>query len=311
WQDLRNQVAAGLGLSMAGVPNWTFDIGGYVVEDRYLHPSDADLAEWREIYTRWFQFGAFVPVFRSHGQGQLREIYNVAPPGSEVYETLARYDRLRYRLMPYIYTLASETYRDDYTMMRGLVMDFPSDPNVSNLADEYMFGPAFLVAPVGEYKARSREVYLPAGARWYDFHTGRRFEGRRKVAADAPLSRMPLFVRAGSIVPVGPAIEYTGEKPAAPVTLFVYTGANGRFELYGDDGESYAYQTGGFARIPIIYDDAHRTLTIGVRQGSFKGMVKNRVFNIRWISGPGTADLDAKPDKRVVYSGAAIVVRRP
>jgi alpha-D-xyloside xylohydrolase len=311
WEDLRNQVAAGLGLSMAGVPNWTFDIGGYVVEDRYLHPSDADLAEWREIYTRWFQFGAFVPIFRSHGQGQLREIYNVAPPGSDIYETLARYDRLRYRLMPYIYTLAGETYRDDYTMMRGLVMDFPSDPNVANLANEYMFGPAFLVAPVGEYKARSREVYLPAGARWYDFSTGRRFDGGQKVMADAPLSRMPLFVKAGSIVPVGPAIEYTSEKPAAPITLFIYTGANGRFELYSDDGESYAYQKVGFARIPIAYDDARRMLTIGARQGSFKGMVKNRVFNICWISGPGAADFDAKPDKRVAYSGAVIVVRRP
>jgi alpha-D-xyloside xylohydrolase len=313
WEDLHNQVAAGLGLSMSGVPNWTFDIGGYVIEDRYAHPDAASLDEWREIYTRWFQFGAFVPVFRSHGQGVFREIYNIAPPGTETYDTLAWYDRLRYRLMPYIYTLAGDVYHDDYTMMRGLVMDFPSDPKVANLADEYMFGPAFLVAPVSEYRARSRNVYLPAGTDWYDFYSGKRFTGGQTIDATAPLSRMPLFVRAGSIVPTGPAVEYTNEKPKAPITLLVYTGASGKFALYSDDGESYAYQKGGFARILIAYDDATGTLTIGARAGGFKGMVKNRVFNIRWISGSGAnaADFDAKPDRSVAYSGATIAVRRP
>jgi alpha-D-xyloside xylohydrolase len=196
-------------------------------------------------------------------------------------------------------------------MMRGLVMDFPSDPNVANLSDEYMFGPAFLVAPVGEYQARSRSVYLPSGSRWYDFYTNRIIDGGERIAADAPASRMPLFVKAGSIVPVGPAIEYTNQKPKAAVTLFVYTGADGAFELYSDDGESYAYQKGGFARIPLHYDEAKRTLTIGARQGSFKGMIKNRVYNIRWISGPRALDFDARPDRRVAYSGKAIVVKRP
>ncbi len=312
WSDLKNQVPAGLGMSLAGVPNWTFDIGGYVVEDRFVNPSAADMDEWRELYLRWYQFGAFVPIFRSHGQGRLREIYNIAPPGTEVYDDLAWYDRLRYRLMPYIYTLAGDVYDRDDTMMRALVMDFAGDPAVANISDEYMFGPAFLVAPVTAYKARAREVYLPSGTRWYDFQTGRAFDGGQTISAPAPLGRMPLFVRAGSIVPVGPDIQYTNEKPDAPVTLYIYTGANGAFSLYEDDGTSYGYQRGQASRIPMTYDEATGTLVIGDRGGAFPGMVQNRVFNVRWISGPNAKAVafDAKPDVSVRYSGKRIVVQR-
>ncbi|MDE2447785.1 MAG: DUF4968 domain-containing protein, partial [Gammaproteobacteria bacterium] len=231
WADLKNQIAAGVGFSLSGIPNWTMDIGGYQPESRYLDPDAKDLAEWRELNARWFEFGAFCPVFRSHGQVPHREIYNLAPAGSAVYDTLVYYDKLRYRLMPYIYTLAGDTWRDDSTIMRGLEMDFASDPKVRDIADEYMFGPAFLVSPVYEYQARTREVYLPAGTLWYDFYSNRTFQGGQRIAAAAPLARMPLFVRAGSIVPVGPAIQYTGEKPDAPLTLLVYTGANGHFTL--------------------------------------------------------------------------------
>jgi alpha-D-xyloside xylohydrolase len=313
WQDLHNQVTAGLGMSMAGVPMWTFDIGAYVVEDRFINPDSANRDEWRELYLRWFEFGAFAPIFRSHGQGQLREIYNISPPGTPVYDALAWYDHLRYRLMPYIYTLAGKAYHDDYTLMRGLVMDFPNDARVASLGDEYMFGPAFLVAPVSEYQARSRPVYLPAGARWYDFYTGTSFDGGQQIAAAAPLARMPLFVKAGSVVPVGPDIQYTNEKPSAPLTLFVYTGANGRFDIYDDDGLNYGYQRGEFARIPVSYDDASGSLTIGARQGSFPGMLQQRVFNVRWISGPSqdAANFDAAPDKSVTYTGATVTIKRP
>jgi len=312
WSDLKNQVPAGLGMSLAGVPNWTFDIGGYVVEDRYVNPTQADMDEWRELYLRWYQFGAFVPIFRSHGQGRLREIYNISPPGTEVYDDLAWYDRLRYRLMPYIYTLAGDIYDRDYTMMRALVMDFAGDPAVANISDEYMFGPAFLVAPVTAYKARTRDVYLPAGTRWYDFYTGRAFGGGQTISAPAPLGRMPLFVREGSIVPVGPSIQYTNEKPDAPLTLYVYTGRNGAFSLYEDDGTSYGYQRGEASRIPISYDDAKGTLVIGDRAGLYPGMAENRVFNIRWIAGPTAkaVDFDAKPDVSVRYAGKMIVVPR-
>ena len=310
WSDLKNQIAAGVGFSLSGLPNWTMDIGGYQPESRYLNPNAKDLAEWRELNTRWFEFGAFSPVFRSHGQLPHREIYNLAPVGSEVYDALAYYDRLRYRLMPYIYTLAGDTWLDDSTIMRALEMDFASDPQVRDIADEYMLGPAFLVSPVYEYRSRSRQVYLPAGTLWYDFYTNRTFQGGRRIPAAAPLARMPLFVRAGSIVPVGPAIEYTGEKPDEPLTLLVYTGANGHFALYEDEGTNLDYRRGQYATIAFSYDEATGTLTIGRRSGEFPGMQQSRAFHIRWMSPGGRAgdDFTAPADSTVQYSGAALKV---
>jgi alpha-D-xyloside xylohydrolase len=215
--------------------------------------------------------------------------------------------------MPYIYTLAADTYHRDGTMMRGLVMDFPNDRNVWDRGEEYMFGPAFLVAPVHEFRARTREVYLPAGARWYDFYSGRAFEGGQSVEADAPLSRMPLFVRAGSIVPIGPAVQYTSENLDGPITLHVYTGADGAFDLYEDDGVSNGYQRRQFSRIPIRYDEEAGVLRIGARTGAYPGMPATRTFNVRWISGPqqGADNFETAPDQTVAYDGRAIEVRRP
>jgi alpha-D-xyloside xylohydrolase len=311
WSDLKNQIAAGVGFSLSGLPNWTMDIGGYQPEARYLHPDARNLEQWRELNTRWFEFGAFCPVFRSHGQAPPREIYNLAPPGSALYETLIYYDRLRYRLMPYIYTLAGQTWLDDSTIMRALAMDFASDARVRAIADEYMFGPAFLVSPVYRYRAREREVYLPAGALWYDFYSNRTFQGGQRIEAAAPLARMPLFVRAGSIIPLGPAIEYTGEKPGAPLTLLVYSGASGRFTLYEDDGTTLDYEHGKYSTIPFSYDRATGTLTIGPRSGEFEGMQHERTFRIRWMTPeahPGD-DFTAPADTRIEYSGAPIEVR--
>jgi alpha-D-xyloside xylohydrolase len=312
WEAMREQISAGLNLSLAGLPNWTHDIGGFSVENRYTAQDPAHLPEWRELNLRWFQFGAFTPLFRSHGEFPLREIYNIAPEGSEVYGALAWYDRLRYRLLPYTYTQAADTYFNAGTIMRGLVMDFPGDPRVRTIGTQYMFGPAFLVSPVTEFGARSKRVYLPAGTRWYDFYTGAVQEGGREIDAAAPLARMPLFVRAGSIVPAGPAIEYTAQDSGGPITLLVYTGANASFSLYEDDGVSYAHRSGAFSRIPIGYDETSGTVTIGARTGSFPGMVKERTFNVRWISGPSAAagDLDAAPDATVRYAGAAVQVAR-
>ena len=312
WSNLRDQISAGVNFSLSGIPNWTTDIGGFALEPRYEKPNAKDLKEWRELNVRWFQFGAFSPLFRSHGQAPLREIYNIAPVGSDVYNTLAWYDKLRYRLMPYIYTLAADTYFKDGTIMRGLVMDFPNDTKVREIDDEYLFGPAFLVAPVTDYQARSRDVYLPAGSSWYDFYSGKRYEGGSTIKADAPLERMPLFVRAGAIVPVGPAIQYTNEKPDAPITLFVYTGANGTFSLYKDQGTTYDYEHGAFARVPFSYDEASATLTIGKREGSYPGMPAQRTFNIRWISGPTptATDFEAKAAQSVHYDGTAITVHK-
>jgi alpha-D-xyloside xylohydrolase len=308
WSDLKDQIAAGVGFSLSGLPNWTMDIGGYQPEARYLHPDARDLAEWRELNTRWFEFGAFCPVFRSHGQLPRREIYNLAPVDSPVYDTLVYYDKLRYRLMPYIYTLAGQTWLDSSTIMRALAMDFPADPRVRDIADEYLFGPAFLVSPVYEYGARERQVYLPAGARWYDFYSNRLFAGGQSIRAAAPLARMPLFVRAGSIVPIGPAIEFTGEQPGAPLTLLIYTGASGHFTLYEDDGTTLDYQHGQYATIPFAFDRATGTLTIGQRSGEFPGMQHARTFRIRWMTpkAPAGDDFTAPADASLVYTGAPV-----
>ncbi|MEP6898486.1 MAG: TIM-barrel domain-containing protein [Rhodanobacter sp.] len=312
WSNLRDQISAGINFSMSGIPNWTTDIGGYALETRYEKPNAKDLQEWRELNLRWFQFGSFMPLFRSHGQGVNREIYNLAPVGSDVYNALAWYDKLRYRLMPYIYTLAANTWFQDGTIMRGLVMDFPADAKVRDIDNEYMFGPAFLVAPVTEYQARSRDVYLPAGSGWYDFHTGKRYEGGNTIKADAPLSRMPLFVRAGAIVPTGPAIQYTDEKPDAPITLIVYTGANGHFSLYEDAGTTYDYEHGHYSRIPLDYDDATGVLTLGKREGDGQGAPAKREFIIRRIDAtqPNADALDDRHDQRVEYAGNDLKVSR-
>lgn len=308
WDDLREQIAAGVNFSMSGIPNWTHDIGGFALEERYTKQEPAHLPEWRELNLRWFQFGAFSPLFRSHGEAPKREIYEIAPAGSTMYRSMEYYDKLRYRLMPYIYTLAGDTFHRDGTIMRGLVMDFPNDRKAWDVADQYMFGPAFLVAPVTRFKARSRDVYLPAGTSWYDFYSGRAHVGGRTIKAAAPFERMPLFVRAGSIVPTGPAIQYTDEKPADPITLHVYGGADGSFAMYEDDGVSRQYLNVRFARIPIRYDDASRTLTIGAREGSFAGMQGQRTFRVR-LTRSGRARpilFDGPVDATIAYTGAPV-----
>jgi alpha-D-xyloside xylohydrolase len=312
WDDLYHQISAGVSTGYSGLPNWTFDIGGFALESRYSvkNPKAEDLAEWRELNLRWFQFGAFAPIFRSHGELPYREIFNLAPAGSEIYDSLVWHDKLRYRLMPYVYTVAADTYHRDGTIMRGLGMDFPADKSSADVRDQYLFGKAFLVAPVYQHEARSRQVYLPAGADWYDFHSGRKIDGGQRIEAAAPLNRMPLFVRAGSIVPVGPDIQYTAEKPGAPITLLVFTGADGVFALYEDDGVSYDYEKGQFSYIPMRYDAAAGKLTIGARTGSYAGMPEERTFRVRWIKevSAAPADLDAAADLAIEYKGAEVMV---
>lgn len=310
WDDLHNQISAGVNFSMSGIPNWSFDIGGFALESRYLNPDAANLEEWRELNLRWFQFGAFAPLFRSHGEEPYREIYNLAPPGSEVYDALVWYDQLRYRLMPYTYTLAADTWHRDSIIMRGLVMDFPNDLKVRNINDEYLFGPSLLVAPIYEYRARSRSVYLPAGTDWYDFNTGEKLKGGGEVKTKAPLSRMPLFVKAGSIIPTIPVIEHTGQLNDQPITLNIYTGANGQFDLYEDDGLTYGYERGEYARIALRYDDSSHALTIGERKGSYPSLKKSRVINIRWVvPNKSSPSAETKPDQTVEYTGQAVTIK--
>ncbi|MDP5278226.1 glycoside hydrolase family 31 protein [Sphingomonas sp. DG1-23] len=312
WDDFRDQISAGVNLSMSGVPNWTHDIGGFALEDRYTNQEPAHVAEWRELNLRWFQFGAFSPLFRSHGETPKREIFEIAAGDPAMYDAMVWYDRLRYRLMPYIYTIAADTWHKDGTMMRGLVMDFPADRKTWNVDDAYMFGPAFLVAPVTEFHARARDLYLPAGAGWYDFATGAFFKGGQTIEAAAPRERMPLFVRAGSIVPTGAALNFVGEQPDGPIVLHVFTGADGSFSLYEDDGVSPAYKQGKFARVPVKWDEAGATLTIGAREGGFDGMEKKRAVSVRfYLPGRAVAPDFAESPQNFVYDGTAITVRRP
>ena len=311
WDDFKDQISAGVNLSMSGIPNWTTDIGGFSVEDRYINRDPKHWAEWQELNLRWYQFGAFSPLFRSHGEEPFREIWNLADEGTEVYNSLVWYDQLRYRLMPYTLTLAGETYHRDGSIMRGLVMDYPNDLKARNVNDEYLYGSAFLVAPVTSFKARSREVYLPAGTTWYDFQTGQAHAGGQTIKADAPLNRMPLFVKAGAIVPTTEVQQYVGEKPALPITLVIYTGKDGQYELYEDDGLTMAYQRGAYSRIPISYDNASGRVVIGPRSGRFDGMVDKRTFKIRFIgAGAKPTDFDAAPDATVAYDGQPVVVTR-
>jgi alpha-D-xyloside xylohydrolase len=316
WYDLHAQISAGVNTAMSGLPNWTHDIGGFSVEPRFAaeKPKAADLDEWRELNLRWFQFGAFSPLFRSHGEQPWREIYEISPEGSPMRASMVWYDELRYRLMPYIYTLGADTYQNDGSIMRGLVMDFPNDAKARKANDQFLFGKAFLVAPVTTYKAREREVYFPgdAGLTWYDFASGKAYQGGTSATVPAPAERMPLFVRAGSIVPMGPVMQYTDEKPDAPITLVVYTGADGSFSVYNDDGRSEQYRTGAWERMPVRYDDATGTVSIGAREGKgYAGMPQTRTVRIKWIV-PGTAVTDQNGfDSEVRWTGKALQVKRP
>ena len=312
WYDLRAQISGGVNASMSGIPNWTHDIGGFALEDRFASktPTAADLEEWRELNLRWFQFGAFSPLFRSHGEYPYREIYEISPEGSPMRASMIRYDELRYRLMPYIYTVGADTYMKDGSIMRALAAGFPGDRQVRRIDDEYLFGDAFLVAPVTSYKARNRSVYFPSGTTWYDFDSGRAYKGGTRVTVDAPFERLPLFVRAGAIVPTGPVTQYVDERRDAPLTILIYPGADGSFSLYEDDGRSTGYKTGAFSRIPIAYDDRSGTVRFGPREGGrWDGMPATRKLRVKWVVAGQTAQDDAY-DAEVTYTGRPVELAR-
>ena len=312
WEDMKAQISAGLNFAISGIPYWTMDIGGFCVENRYVAgqqvwdatgKENADYKEWRELNTRWFQFCAFCPLYRAHGQFPFREPWEIAPEGHPAYESILYYTQLRYRLMPYIYSLAGMTYFDDYTIMRPLVMDFMDDVDVLNIGDTYMFGPAFLVAPVYEYGARSRDVYFPECEGWYDFYTNEFVAGNQSAAVAAPYDRMPLYVRAGSIVPFGPQIRWSDEKPADVIDLYVYQGADGSFTLYEDENVNYNYEKGLYSMIEFEYDDRMKLLSIEEREGEFPGMLQERIFNIIPVSKNGVGKTQT-----VRYNGLSMKV---
>ena len=320
WEDMRAQMTAGLNYSISGVPFWGMDQGGFCVESRYVAAQqlfdksgveNEDLKEWRELQTRWNQFGTFIPLFRSHGQWPLREIWNIAPDEHPAYKSFVYYDKLRYRLMPYLYSLAGWAHFKDYTLMRPLVMDFNGDREVENIGNQWMLGPALMACPVGYYKARNRSVYFPAQSSWYNLYTGEMIEGGQRLVVEAPYEQIPVFVRSGAIIPFGPEMEWSDEKPAELIHLYIYAGANGQFQLYEDEGTNYNYEKGKYATIDITYDDATRTVSFGARKGQFAGMLKNRQFNIVLVSKdhPQPLNLDNPSGKLVQYNGKAVSVK--
>ena len=320
WEDMRAQMTAGLNYSISGVPFWGMDQGGFCVEKRYeaaQHLYDQtgveneDLKEWRELQIRWNQFGTFIPLFRSHGQWPLREIWNIAPEDHPAYKSFVYYDKLRYRLMPYLYSMAGWAHFKDYTLMRPLVMDFNGDKEVENIGNQWMFGPALMACPVGYYKARNRSVYFPEQCGWYNLYTNEYIEGGQNLIVDAPYEQIPVFVREGAIIPFGPEMQWSDEKPAELINLYVYAGQNGSFQLYEDEGTNYNYEKGKYATIDITYDDASKTISFGARKGQFAGMLKNRRFNVVLITKDASKpfDLENPEGKLVQYNGKPVSIQ--
>jgi alpha-D-xyloside xylohydrolase len=301
---LKHQVAAGLNFALSGYPYWTTDIGGYWPP----HDKAPDDPKYQELYARWFEYGVFCPIFRTHGHRPQNEIWSY----DKVEPVLIAYDKLRYRLMPYIYSLAWRVTNDDYTIQRPLVMDWRNDANVRDIGDEFMFGPSILVSPVLAANASRRTLYLPESPAWYDFWTGASQPGGREIDANTPLDRIPLYVPAGSILPLGPEIEYASEKPAGPIDLRIYRGADGKFSFYQDSGDSYDYEKGAHAVIPLRWSESTRTLTLGDREGSYPQMPAQLQFNITWVSaGHGSGAAVSQPDKVVEYTGKQVSIQAP
>jgi alpha-D-xyloside xylohydrolase len=311
WQVLRNQIPAGLNFSLSGIPYWNTDTGGFF-GNRSAGNGNAANPQYQEIFARWFQFSAFCPMFRVHGSYGLN-------PGKEIYrfnektqEIMRTYLNLRYRLLPYIYSVAWQVTSNGNSFMRPLVMDFSNDPKVLNIGNQYLFGPSIMVIPVTTAGAATQSVYLPAGnAPWYDFWTGATSPAGQQVEAAAPVETLPLFVRPGSIIPLGPFVQYSDEKPADPIEIRVYPGANGSFTLYEDEGDGYRYEKGAHATISFTWDDAAKTLAIGPRKGEFPGMLKERTFNVVLVKdkhGNGVESIE-NPDQTVKYDGREVKVK--
>lgn len=305
--ELQKQITAGLNYVASGLPYWTTDIGGY------SGGATTDPA-YQEIFTRWWEYGTFCPIFRSHGlrgNNTSNELWNY---GATVQANCTQFDTLRYRLLPYVYSLAGSVTQSSYTPMRLLAFDFASDTAVRNIKDQFMYGPAYLINPVTVAGATSRPVYLPSGTSWIDFWTGATLTGGQTLAsAAAPIDRIPIYARAGSIVPMGPTLQYTTQTAPTPIEVRIYPGANGSFTLYEDDGTTMNYKTGAFAQIPFTWNESTQVLTIGARSGSFTGMLSSRTFNIVWVrsNGTGAGINTATADSTVTYTGSQLTVPRP
>ena len=306
WRAFKSQVPQGINACASGIPYWTSDIGGY-----HFHwaAPDWSTADNRELFIRWFQFGTFSPIFRIHGKGE-RALFS-DNWDAKTKSILLNYDNLRYRLLPYIYSLSRKVTNKGYTIMRSLAFDFREDANIKSIPDQYMFGPAFLVNPVTERGKEKRSVYLPKSTKWFDFWTGQTFDGGQAIDAPAPVETIPLYIKAGSVIPMGPFLQYATEKPADPLEIRIYPGADGSFILYEDENDTYNYEKGAFSSIFFKWDDAKRQVTIGNRNGEFPGVLKKRTFKIIIVDknkGIGTG-ITEKPDKTVQYEGEEQVIK--
>ncbi len=281
WDALRNQISAGLNFSLSNIPYWNSDIGGFFLS-RFRKKLDD--AGYRELYARWIQFGTFCPMMRSHGADAPREIYQFGKKGDKVYDAIEKFINVRYSLLPYIYSTSWDVTTNQSSMMRALMMDFPKDKQALDINDQYMFGKSILVCPVtvpmyskdtnedfGPVK--TKELYLPKGADWFDFWTGIKFSGGQTIKKETPIDIIPLYVKAGSILPVGPKVQFATEKKWDNLEIRVYEGANGEFTLYEDENDNYNYEKGVFSTITFSWDDAKKILTINDRKGTFPGML--------------------------------------
>jgi len=302
WLTFQRQIPAGLNFSMSGLPYWTTDGGGFFrPKDQYTNEA------YHELLIRWFQYAAFCPIFRVHGWISNAEIWNYGP---RVLDIATQFDELRYHLLPYIYSAAWGVTHDGETLMRALPLEFPSDPGAKAVADQFLFGPALLINPVTTPGATQRSLYLPADHDWIDFWTGKRVRGGQTVTAEAPLDRIPIYAKAGSIIPFGPAVQSASAK-ADPIDIRIYPGADGDFSLYEDEGDNYDYEHGAYSVIPLHWDDKASTLTVGERRGTFPGMLEHKTFRIvraRESNGFGIAAPE-KFDTTVEFEGKAVSVR--
>jgi alpha-D-xyloside xylohydrolase len=301
WVTFRRQIPAGLNFCMAGLPYWTTDCGGFFrPHDQYASP------DYNEMLARWFEWSTFCPILRIHGYKTHTEFWNWLPGTQRI---LADYDAFRYRMLPYIYSVAWQVTSADSTMMRALALDFREDAKALTIDDEYLFGPSLLVAPVTTPHADHRPVYLPKGSEWTDVWTGERHPGGTTVEASAPVERIPLFAKAGTIFPLGPVMEWHDQKPCDPLELRIYPGTDGSFTLYEDEGDGYGYEKGARATIPVSWKDKERTLILGDRKGAFPGMPLKYVFRIVLVTpGNGVGMGDAKGAKEISYSGSRISI---
>jgi alpha-D-xyloside xylohydrolase len=334
WETLRRSIPEGVNFCVTGEPYWTLDVGGFFIkndptlwfwrgdyDDGCRGLTDANALEpdpkdsgctdkgfW-ELYTRWLQYSAFLPIFRSHGTDAAREIWRFGDKGTPFYDAIAKYIKLRYRLLPYIYSLAAQVSLNSYTMLRPLALDFAEDRATYDVTDQYLFGPGFMVCPVTEpmyYQRNSealnvslkqRAVYLPEGRKWYDFWSKKVYDGGQTIKADAPLETLPLFIPAGSIIPMSPVMQYVDEKPDAPYEIRIYRGASCSFALYEDAGDGYEYEKGGYTIVNLSWDDQHNEFVIGRRSGSFPGLVQSREYELIFISD------GRRETRKVLYRG--------